>query len=316
MRRWLLIGLKAVISVGLIVFVLGRVDLGAVLARVAALPPALVVLAFLCLLVQVPMAGWRWWRLAGMLGYRLPLSRVMAFLHVGLFFNQVLPSGVGGDAFRIWLLRRRQVPLAGAVICVLLDRLMGVAALVLLVALGLPALWSLGIDPVARLSVGGLVAAGLAGYAVLLLLGHGRWAGLDGWATLRPVLAVARAARTLMTPAVGGVVAVSVGLHFLTVLAVWLLAGGLGLQTGLMSLAALVPPVFLLLALPISLAGWGVREGALVVALGFLGVAEADALALALMLGFGMLAASLPGGLVWLALGRISPEGDYSASRP
>ncbi|MBI3445513.1 MAG: flippase-like domain-containing protein [Magnetospirillum sp.] len=308
MKRWLTNGAKLAVSVGLIAYVLSRVDLGAVLVRVTALPVGVVALAFLCLLIQIPLAGWRWWRLSAILGYDLPLGRVVSFLHVGLFFNQVLPSGVGGDVLRIWLLRRHAASVMAAVTCVLLDRLVGVAALVILVACGLPALYATAADPVARLSVAVLVGLAVLGYGALLLLGGDVGRFLAAFRLLAPIRAIASATRSLVVPALGPVLAVSVALHGLTVLAAWLLAGGLGLEVGFMTLAALVPPVFLLLVLPVSMAGWGVREGALVVSLGFAGVAPADSVALSLLLGFGMLAASLPGGLVWLALGRVRPE--------
>lgn len=319
MKRWLINGAKLGVSVGLIAFVLSRVDLGAVMARITLLPAWTVAVAFFCLLIQIPIAGWRWWRLSAVLGHALPLPRVIGFLHIGLFFNQILPSGVGGDVLRIWLMRRHSASVMAAVTCVLLDRLVGVASLLVLVACGLPALWTSGADPLARLSIAVLVALASLGYGTLLLLGGGWGTVLERLAVLRPIRTIALAFRSLLVPALGPIMAVSVGLHGLTVLSAWLLAGGMGLEVGFLTLASLLPPVFLLLVLPVSMAGWGVREGALVVTLGLAGVAAADAVALSLLLGFGMLATSLPGGLVWLALGRISPppeESGYSASRP
>jgi len=61
-----------------------------------------------------------------------------------------------------------------------------------------------------------------------------------------------------------------------------------------------VPPVTLIQLLPVSLAGWGVRETALVVALGAFGVPAEAALATSILLGLCMILAGLPGGLIWL----------------
>jgi hypothetical protein len=57
--------------------------------------------------------------------------------------------------------------------------------------------------------------------------------------------------------------------------------------------------VTLLTAAPISIAGWGVREGIMVVGLGYLGVIPEQALVLSILYGVLMLASSLPGLIIW-----------------
>jgi len=53
-------------------------------------------------------------------------------------------------------------------------------------------------------------------------------------------------------------------------------------------------------SIPISFAGWGVREGAMVVGLGFAGVSPSEALAISLLLGVTQFAIGLPGCAIWL----------------
>ena len=62
----------------------------------------------------------------------------------------------------------------------------------------------------------------------------------------------------------------------------------------------LIPPVILITTIPISIAGWGVREGAMVAVLAYAGISEGDAFILSLLLGISILIASLPGGLIWI----------------
>jgi len=66
------------------------------------------------------------------------------------------------------------------------------------------------------------------------------------------------------------------------------------------SAVILTLPMVLALAIPISVAGWGVREGTMVVALGQVGVLPADALALSVAFGLIYMLAGIPGGLLWL----------------
>jgi hypothetical protein len=62
----------------------------------------------------------------------------------------------------------------------------------------------------------------------------------------------------------------------------------------------LVPLVVLVSMLPVSVAGWGVREGAMVVALGAVGVDRATALTTSVLFGLALAATGIPGGLLWL----------------
>ena len=70
----------------------------------------------------------------------------------------------------------------------------------------------------------------------------------------------------------------------------------------------LVPPVILITVVPVSIAGWGVREGAMVVAFGFLNVPANAAFAVSVLFGLTLAVASLPGSLFWWL-------GGYSAKR-
>jgi hypothetical protein len=65
--------------------------------------------------------------------------------------------------------------------------------------------------------------------------------------------------------------------------------------------------------LPVSVAGWGVRELAMVSAFGYAGVPNADALLMSLCFGLLILTISLPGGLLWLVTARSTAPLDEKA---
>ena len=75
----------------------------------------------------------------------------------------------------------------------------------------------------------------------------------------------------------------------------------------------LVPPVLLVMTLPISIAGWGVRETAMVVAFGLIGVPEGGAAVLGFLLGLVGVFTAAPGGIVWLMSRDKGETMDYSA---
>ena len=80
----------------------------------------------------------------------------------------------------------------------------------------------------------------------------------------------------------------------------WCLAQAQHMGVPLVDFAILMPPVMLVVALPISAGGWGVREGAIVAALALTGVGTAPALLLSVELGLIGTLVSLPGGVIWL----------------
>jgi len=75
----------------------------------------------------------------------------------------------------------------------------------------------------------------------------------------------------------------------------------MGVELDLGAALVIVPAVMLVTMAPISFAGWGVREGAMIVGLGLAGIAAADALAVSVAFGLVQVALGVPGGALWLA---------------
>jgi len=91
----------------------------------------------------------------------------------------------------------------------------------------------------------------------------------------------------------------SIANQVLMVSVMFALAQGLSIDFEVSALLVLIPPVILASLLPISFAGWGIREGAMIAMLGTVDVAPENALALSVAFGFLILILSLPGALVW-----------------
>ncbi len=247
--------------------------------------------------VQLAVLGIRWW----FLNRRLHLAgRVRAGRHVALTglthaASQVLPSSIGGDAVRVIALKRLDVPLAQGLLSVAADRVAGLLGLLGLV------LFALALGGVPRGGEDAALAAGIAAAAVVAMVLIGPWvAARPAVVALAARLGVApsleAAARLLRDPVAAlGLLVISVVPHALNVAMAWCAARALGLDIDAASLAIAVPLALLVMTLPISVAGWGVREAVLVFALGLGGVAAHDALAVsvtwgALLLALGVLA--------------------------
>jgi hypothetical protein len=302
MRKALALIIKAAVSGLLLYFALAAVDIGTVKARLGRIDAAWVALGLLVLVVQTVVIAVRWQRIVIRCGASLQVGRAFRISMIAGFFNQTLPSSVGGDAIRIWLLAKHS-DWRTAAYSVLLDRVIGVVALACLVVVCLP--WTLALisNPVGRgalLLIGfGAIAAGL----VFIALGWERLRILQRWSPTRHLAAVAGVATALLRAprAFVPIFALSIIIHLLTALAAWCAARSVGATNlSLLYSLFLVPPVVLVTVVPISIAGWGVRESAMIAAFGYAGLAQSDGLIVSLLFGAGYLVLGIAGGLLWI----------------
>ena len=220
---------------------------------------------------------------------------------MGNFFSQVLPGAIAGDAVRMWYARRENLGLSVAVNSVLLERGVTVLGLIFTVTLmqpfflerapNVPGTW---VFPV-------LSAIGTLGFIGLGLLDR-LPESLKKWRVMRAFCYLAVHVRSVfLHPGYGITVLLVAMLSQINLsLSVWMLARGMGLDVTALDCMVLIPPVTLIMILPISIAGWGVRETVMVTAFGYVGVAAADALALSVLFGLVSLVAALPGGVLFL----------------
>ncbi len=92
----------------------------------------------------------------------------------------------------------------------------------------------------------------------------------------------------------------SLASNVLAALAIYAFAVGLDLPISVWDCLALVPATVLAMLIPISFAGWGLREVAMILLFGYLGIAADVSLALSIAFGLAMIVASLPGCVFWL----------------
>jgi len=305
--RWLV----TMLLVGLI---LRSIDIGAVLNLIgrAALPA--LGLAGLVVVVQFVALVWRWQLVIRILGgMTVGLGPLSVFLGHSFLVGQVLPSSVGGDVARTVTLARL-TGAAGAARSVVCDRLLGFACLALLVVPTLPIIAGRmgGLTPFLTLTI---VALGTM-TAVALVLAFPSIIHEVSWLS-RPLATVAGDLRlTLCSGKVSLMaVAVGVGSNLLSVLLIFILGSAIGADLRVLDCLVLVPSALLASALPISLGGWGMREGALLAAFSLVQANPAGVAATSVMFG---LTTPLAGGAVvvtslFAGWRNVLPKGSHDA---
>ena len=305
MRRTILLLAKAAVSGLLFYFSLRLVNFDALIERLYRLEPGWLLFAVGLLAIQLLLLSARWRQIAISCGTDMGFAGTLQINFIAAFFNQVLPSTVGGDGVRIWFAARRGAGWANATYSVLLDRIFGVFVLALIVAACLP--WTLQLirDPVPRAVLLLLACGAIAGPLLVLLAGahFDRW--LRRWTITRHVVAAveaaARTCRSLRSAAI--VIGCSIMIHLLTVSAAWCCAKAVAAPVGFTHVLFLVPPVLLIATVPISIAGWGVRESSMIAAFAYAGLAESDGLTLSILFGAVSFIIGIIGGIIWISSG-------------
>ncbi|MBR0975064.1 lysylphosphatidylglycerol synthase transmembrane domain-containing protein [Bradyrhizobium japonicum] len=313
LKQAVLFSVKLLLSIAVLIYIARGLDLHALRTHLVSVDPFLFVLALALIFVQTFALNGRWELIMRALGVSLDWLAGWRILMISLWFNQVLPSSVGGDAVRMWLLRQRGVQWPEAVKGVAADRFTALIGLIVLMVAGLPFLMSRVSNQAAILAIGGLTLAGVAGTVVLLtldrlpkrLIAFPAIASFVRFGTLVRFLLLQSEHRGLLFGS-------ALLIHLVTAAACYALARGVGAQLSVVDAAVLIPPVILLTAVPISISGWGVREGAMVACLGLAGVPSEEALSVSILLGAVSVLIGLAGGVIWLA---SRERGSYSADK-
>lgn len=304
---WLL---KFAVSIALIWYLLGGIEVTAILAEIRKLSGTALIAAFALISTQAALGAMRWKVVIEAIGGQLRLIKAVEITFVGLFFNQFLPASIGADIVRMWQSSRAGLALPTAVSSVMLERFSNLLSIFAMSLLTIPVLASYANVGNALEVIVVVSAAGLLGLGVLLNLDRLP----TGWREFRVFRGAARLAKDARALFFHRrfaleVFATAVMGQFALAAAVWILALGLNIEVRLVDCIVLMPPVVLISSLPISVAGWGVREMAMVGAFGMLSVPNESALALSVIVALVATTVSLPGGLLWLASRRPNSIG-------
>ncbi|WP_339032219.1 lysylphosphatidylglycerol synthase transmembrane domain-containing protein [Bradyrhizobium symbiodeficiens] len=292
---------KFAVSIGILVLLLRGQDLSSLKSDLLAVDLSVLALAVLLLFAQTFVLCHRWILILRAMNVPLDWLRGWRILMVSTFFNQVLPAG--GDAVRIWMLRRHGVQWSPTISSIVADRFLALLALGFIVLAGMPFLLQRISDKSLLFAI--VIVLVIACFGLIALLMLDRWPHRIIAALPARIVQFAMLVRApLAAQGRGTLMMAAVIIHLFTVAACYVIAIGLDAPLSALDAFVLIPLVILSSAVPISIGGWGVREGAMVAALGLAGIASDKALAISVLLGLGGLIVGLFGGLVWL----IAPE--------
>jgi hypothetical protein len=308
------ISLQVLVSGGIVAFLLWRIDLGQTFELVGESDLPLLVLALAIFAGTTWLMAWRWGALLAAKGIHEPFRWLLRMYFVSYAAGQVLPTAVGGDAVRIVEhARRRPGSRADIAAAVVMERVVGSAGTLVLVALGLAVAAGRYEGIRVLVIVEGAFVVGMIVLGVLLFSRRtrtvleervfplGRRLRLDG-----PLTSFHLAMHEYRASAgvLGLVLGVTVFSQFMRILGIWLCGEAVGIDLSPLVYVILGPLLFLVQMVPFTVNGLGVREAFFVVFLGRFDV-DADAAFAAGFLYYAVtIAVSLPGAVLLFWRGR------------
>src|SRR5271167_1374080 len=224
MRRILLSTVKILISAALLYLALRKINLTDLASRINNIASlGWIGLAIAVTFFQIFIGVLRWRIVSAECGAPLGTVQAMRYNVIGTFFNQTLPSSIGGDAVRLWLVARAGAGWRAATYSIFVDRAIGLIALAIIIVASLP--WSLSLisDPHGRSALLFVDLAALAGGMGFLILGMLQWPWLKRWWGTHHIHACAVIANRVIFSRRRGpkVIVLSLLVHVLAVVIAW-----------------------------------------------------------------------------------------------
>ena len=284
--------LRLIITVAILMVILRAIDAQQIWQILQHAQLNLLALAILLQLGSTAVSAYRWQIIMQNLGFGQNFAFYWKSYFKGMFFNQGLPTSIGGDAVRVLDVAAHGFRKRDVLYGVMVDRAVGLGALMLLSLLAYVLKPNLLPTQVGRPMLM-LIIAGLASFLGLLILGKMQWLNRFPKLVFFKIIAgrlyqIFHTKRLLL-------ITLSLLIPLLALLGFFATGWALGLRVDLMIYFAIVPVAIILTIIPVSIAGWGVREGALVSLFSLIGADKATVLTMSLLYGLTLILVSLPG---------------------
>jgi glycosyltransferase 2 family protein len=282
MRRRVGVVLKALLTAGLLAFVLHRLDLRALPATLRGLGSLAILLVVVLSAASVLVSAWRWHRVLGFLGETVPVRRLFLETLVGTTYNLILPTSVGGDVVRAVRVGPRARTPSHVWASVVFERVLGLLSLALVSCVGLVS--TLSPDQHGLLAVSAAMTVGLAVALAFAPVPFRLAARLNR----RAGAALERLAAAFAGPLAGPRARLETfawSLLYQFVALSILVAAALGWQQPhlLQAVYLGVPIVLVAATVPVTIGGLGLRESLFVVVLARFGMPPERAFALSMV---------------------------------
>ncbi len=319
-RKILVQGLKIIVSGALIVYLLRRIGLQQVNECLQSADIFWFAGAFVLFTMSLFIGSYQWWLLLGAEGIQISWRKTVSYYFVGLFFNNFLIGGLGGDFFRIMDVKRYSKNGTGAVSTVFLDRFIGLIILSGMSVLAIPWIVSRRELPL-QLWIPLLLAIG-GWILIVLFLFNKSFARHFNWFVQiiipkRIAIKVGEVYHKIHQfghdkPLFIRIVMLSIAVQSARIMTHYFLGRSVGIMLSPIYYFLLIPIIAVVASLPVSVGGLGLREQSGVILFGIFGVHTLQAFSMEALAYFLSVVTSLPGGITFVMrkkIGSFKSEG-------
>lgn len=297
--------MRLLVTAGCLFLVSLQVDLAEIYNSIRNADITLLLMSILLLMGQIVIVAYRWWFVLRTLNEQHSFGRIFGIYLIGAIANSLFITTVAGLSARILLLRRYGTGFIQASISVGTERLATFGVLLALVVASLPFVLSL-LPSEKIASVGHALLFTVSGVLLFLLFVFSlRWVVNNLLQkpkmrdALDSILSLVSRPSVLFVLSIVSLISLAAGFF-----AAAILAKALGISFNFWGFILLMPIVAFVSSLPISMGGWGVREGAMVFTLHYLDVPSSDAFTLSVLYGLmGLISLFLLWGVHGVSLG-------------
>ena len=289
---------KFIITIVIFYFLFQYIDFENVVKVLEKSHGGFILLALIAQLASTLIAAYRWRLIMKLLHFKEPVSFYVQSYFRGSFFNQVLPGSIGGDAVRVIELVQKGYDKKDSIYGIFVDRIIGLVGLLVLNLLANNLFY--GNFPAWLYQLLNLIAlGGIAGFSLLFIFE--RFTFLTKFSFSNLFVRLSKRLNSLYVSKMLLIqhIAITVVVHIFSILAIYGLALSVEVHLTLQTLLIAIPPIFLLTIVPISLAGWGVRESGMVGILMLVGAQKEEILVISVLYGLLLILAALPGAWFW-----------------
>ena len=288
---------RILVTISIFVIILRSIDMDQVWKTLRQARMDLLLAALLMQFISTSLSAYRWQLIMHNLNFGQSLSFYWRSYFKASFFNQGLPTSIGGDALKVLDVAGQGFRKRDALFGIMLDRVTGLAALMWLNLAAYLINPNLLPSPIYHLTLL-LVIGSLVGFAVVSYLKHLPW--FEAYPQLRIVKTISERLHQAFLNNRIMLIGSSLLIPVLAMLSIFMTGSALGLRYNLVTYFIIVPPAILLTIIPVSLAGWGIREGTLVALFSLIGADKAIILAMSILYGLMQIIVSLPGFIIYL----------------
>jgi uncharacterized membrane protein YbhN (UPF0104 family) len=294
-RKMALLSAKILLSLGLLWFVLQRIDFVEAEARLAKFDLALLLPIAGIFAGHIVLSGVRWQAIASIYPAHANLRWFVEESAIAYSFNQIMLGTVGGDLYRLIRMQRQGYRFSDGVAIIAVERITILVLLALIVLATMPVLYAISGEIVfAWVTLGGITAIPVAVAMAYIVATGTTWERIVRSPRLIRILRVL--AQTFLTalrlPVASGS---TFAILTTSVLIYWFAARGLGFDTPLWTYLLVAPSAIFISMLPITVGGWGARELAFGLLLPLVGGAYTEGVVVSGMVGLLMIGIGLPG---------------------